>query len=117
LEFAAGGVGRFDRGKIREAIRDDRVLRESLGDKPENKANLLSRIKARCEGNEAAEKLFSEGVILREAGVPGNGCICRSGVEERSICCLRVLNAKQILRLAQNRRDLRMTLLRVFRHC
>jgi hypothetical protein len=67
FEFAAGRVRHFDRGKIREAIRDDKVLRESLGEKPENKANLLSRIKARCRGTRKQQILrFAQDAALGE---------------------------------------------------
>ena len=67
----------------------------------------------RLEYERAAEKFSFEGVILSAAGVPGNGAFAVAGVEAKDLLFARV-RSKADPSLAENRRDLRMTLLRVF---
>jgi len=56
------------------------------------------------------KKLFSEGVILSEAGVPGDGRFCRCwGGGAKDLLFARAESKADPL-VAQNRRNLRMTL-------
>jgi hypothetical protein len=59
------------------------------------------------------KKLFFEGVILSAAGVPGNGAFAVAGVEAKDLLFARV-ESKADPSVAENQRDLRMTLPRVF---